>query len=137
MLVPVALAWYLSAVPETSRKLMQAGINTIGSGLFTQVTRAALVTTMASATILAIVYFLAWRNPQDFSLGHAGAVLFLALAATGATEHAREMIRKPFTVGQYMLFRTECGDRKSPGSIEVGYITAQPVESRAHENRAN
>jgi hypothetical protein len=49
---------------------------------------------MACASILAIVYFLAWRNPLDFGLGHATAVLFLALAATGAIEHAREMIRK-------------------------------------------
>jgi len=102
LLVPLALAWYLAAVPENSRHLMQAGINTIGSGMFTQVTRAALVTTMASATILAVVYFLALRNPADFKLAHAGAILFLALAATGATEHAREMIRKPYTVGQFM-----------------------------------
>jgi cytochrome bd ubiquinol oxidase subunit I len=102
LLVPVALAWYLFSIPENSRHLMQAGISTIGSGLFTQVTRAALVTTMASATILAVVYFIAWRNPLDFNLAHAGAVLFLALAATGATEHAREMIRKPYTVSQFM-----------------------------------
>jgi cytochrome bd-type quinol oxidase subunit 1 len=102
LLVPVALLWYLSVVPETSRQLMQLGVSTIGSGMFTQVTRAALVTTMASASILAVVYFLAYRNPLDFGLGHASAVLFLALAATGATEHAREMIRKPYTINQYM-----------------------------------
>jgi cytochrome bd ubiquinol oxidase subunit I len=102
LLVPAALLWYLSAVPESSRHLMQLGIGTIGSGMFTQVTRAALVTTMASASILAIVYFLAARNPLDFGLGHACAILFLALAATGATEHAREMIRKPYTVSQYI-----------------------------------
>lgn len=102
LLIPVALVWYLFAIPENSRHLMQAGISTIGSGLFTQVTRAALVTTMASATILAVVYFLAVRNPLDFNLAHAGAILFLGLAATGATEHAREMIRKPYTVGQFM-----------------------------------
>jgi len=102
VLMPVAFLWYLSAVPDNSRYLMQAGISTIGSGLFTQVTRAALVTAMTSATILAIVYFLAWRNPRDFNTGHAVAVLGLALMATGATEHAREMIRKPFTVSQYI-----------------------------------
>lgn len=102
VLMPIALLWYLSAVPENSRHLMQAGVSTIGSGLFTQVTRAVLTTVMASATILAVVYFLGWRNPQDFGTGHAVAVLFLALSATGATEHAREMIRKPYTVNQYM-----------------------------------
>jgi cytochrome bd-type quinol oxidase subunit 1 len=125
LLVPVALAWYLSAVPEVSRHLMQLGVSTIGSGMFTQVTRAALVTTMASGTILAVVYFLAWKNPLDFGLGHACAILFLALAATGATEHAREMIRKPYTVGQYMFSN---GVRR--GDIArldlTGYTTLSP-----------
>ncbi len=102
ILIPPALAWYLHSVPDSSLQILQRGIGTIGSGMFTQVARAALVTTMASATILAVVYFLAWKNPKDFSFGHACSVLFLALAATGATEHAREMIRKPYTIGQYM-----------------------------------
>ena len=102
MLLPLALLWYLSSIPENSRHLMDLGVSTIGSGMFTQVTRAMLVKVMASATILAVVCFLGWRNPLDFGAGHTGAVLFLALAATGATEHAREMIRKPYTVGQFL-----------------------------------
>jgi len=125
LLMPVAFLWYLYAVPDNSRYLIQAGISTIGSGLFTQVTRAALVTAMTSATILAIVYFLAWRNPRDFSTGHAIAVLGLALAATGATEHAREMIRKPFTVSQYIY---SDGVRRSQlaGFNQTGYTRGSP-----------
>jgi cytochrome bd-type quinol oxidase subunit 1 len=123
LLVPLALWWYFSAIPESSRHIMELGVSTIGSGMFTQVTRALLVTTMASASILAVVYFLAVRNPLDFGLGHACAILFLALAATGATEHAREMIRKPYTVGQYMYSN---GVRKAnvPGLNQAGYNTA-------------
>jgi hypothetical protein len=102
LLMPIALLWYLASVPESSRQLMLAGVSTIGAGMFTQATRAVMVTAMTSATILAVVYFLAWRNTRDFGLGHAVAVLFLALAATGSTEHAREMIRKPYTIGQFM-----------------------------------
>ena len=77
---------------------------------------------MSSATILAIVYFLAWRNPRDFGTGHAVAVLFLALAATGATEHAREMIRKPYTVSQYIY---SDGVRRSQlaGLNQAGFTT--------------
>lgn len=125
VLMPLAFVWYLSAVPENSRQLIQAGVSTIGSGLFTQVTRAALATAMISATILAIAYFLAWRNPNDFKLGHAIAVLMLALAATGATEHAREMIRKPFTVGQYIY---SDGVRRSQlaGFNQAGYTAGSP-----------
>ncbi len=122
-LVPVALAWYLTAIPDNSRILLQLGVGTIGPGLFTQVARATLVTTMSSATILAVVYFLAWKNPKDFGLGHAVAVVFLALAATGATEHAREMIRKPYTIGQYMYSN---GIRRSEVAHfnQAGFTTA-------------
>lgn len=102
VLMPLGLVWYFASIPESSRHIIQAGVATIGPGMFTQVTRALLVTVMTSATILAVVYFFAWQNPRDFGFGHAAAVLFLALAATGATEHSREMIRKPFTIGQYM-----------------------------------
>jgi cytochrome d ubiquinol oxidase subunit I len=122
-LVPFGLAWYLYAIPDNSRLLLQLGVGTIGPGLFTQIARAALVTTMSSATILAVVYFLAWKNPRDFGLGHAVAVVFLALTATGATEHAREMIRKPYTVGQYMYSN---GVRRSEVAHfnQVGFTTS-------------
>jgi hypothetical protein len=128
LLMPLAFLWYVSAIPENSKQLLQAGIGTIGSGLFTQVTRALLVTVMTSATILAIAYFLAWRNPKDFSIGHAIAVLLLAFAATGAGEHAREMIRKPFTIGQHMYSN---GVRKSQidGFNQTGYTTGSPWNS--------
>ncbi|GMV98967.1 MAG: hypothetical protein AMXMBFR84_01070 [Candidatus Hydrogenedentota bacterium] len=102
LLLPFAFAWYLYMVPETQRALLSLGMATIGQGVFTQVTRAALVAVMSSATILAIVYFLAYRNPRDFYLGHALSVLFLALAATASTEQAREMLRKPYVIGRHM-----------------------------------
>ncbi len=125
VLMPLALLWYSSVLPESSRHILQAGISTIGPGSFTQVTRALLVTLMTSATILGVVYFLAVRNPRDFGLGHALAVLFLALGATGATEHAREMIRKPFTIGGHMysngLRRTEEAHFNT-----AGYTSASP-----------
>ena len=125
LLAPLAFVWYLASIPESSRHIMQLGVNTIGSGMFTQVTRAALVSTMASASILAVVYFLAWRNPRDFGFGHACAILFLALAATGATEHAREMIRKPYTVGQYLYSN---GVRRSQVAAfnAAGFTAASP-----------
>lgn len=128
ILVPVALSWYLFAIPANSRVLLQTGISTIGPGLFTEVARAALVTTMTSATILAVVYFLAWKNPKDFGLGHAVAIVFLALAATGATEHAREMVRKPYTIDEYMYSNgirpTQVARLNSVGFTTAGVFSA-------------
>lgn len=103
LIMPIVFFWYLACVPSGQRQLLNFGISTIGQGTFTQVTRAATVTVMTSGTILAFVYFTAWRNTRGFTLGRALTVLFLALAATASTEHAREMLRKPYVVGDHMF----------------------------------
>jgi cytochrome bd-type quinol oxidase subunit 1/mono/diheme cytochrome c family protein len=125
LLMPVFFFWYLSNIPADRFQLLQLGIETIGQGTFTQVTRAALVTVITSATILAVVYFFAWRQPRQFTFGHAMAVLFLALAATASTEQAREMIRKPYVIGEHMYSN---GMRRSDIKRinEEGYLTKSP-----------
>jgi hypothetical protein len=100
--MPFLLAWYLWQVPESQRALLSFGISTIGSGAFTQVTRMALIIVMSSATIAGLVYFLAWRSAEDFGFGHALAILGLALVCTASTEYSREMLRKPYVIGQHM-----------------------------------
>ena len=56
----------------------------------------------ATATIVIITYYLAYKNPKDFTVAHACAVLMLALMATGTGEQAREMLRKPYVIGRHM-----------------------------------
>jgi len=99
---PFLTIWYLWMVPESQRALLSLGIDTIGSGTFSTVTRAALIIITTSATIVGVAYFLAYRNPIDFNLSHAIAVLLLALIATGAGEYSREMLRKPYVIGRWM-----------------------------------
>ncbi len=99
---PFLLAWYLWMVPASQQALLQLGIDTVSAGVFSMVTRVALVIIMTSATIVGVAYFLAYRNPRDFNLSHAMAILLLALIATGSGEYAREMLRKPYVIGQYM-----------------------------------
>jgi len=110
LLMPIAFAWYIYMIPASSRALMNLGISTIGAGTFTHVTRAILVSVMASATIAVLAYFVAYRNPRTFKTGWALSVMLLACAATAATEQAREMLRKPFVIGQFMYSN---GIRKS------------------------
>jgi mono/diheme cytochrome c family protein len=90
-------------VPESQRALLTLGIGTIGSGTFSVVTRTALLIIITSATIVGVAYFLAYRNPRDFNLSHAIALLLLALMATGAGEYSREMLRKPYVIGHWMF----------------------------------
>lgn len=125
VLVPACFLWYLSMVPEANKQLLDLGISTIGQGTFTQVTRAALITVMTSATIVALVYFVAVRNSKSFGLGWAISLVLLAFAATGATEQAREMLRKPFVVGQFMYSNGIRRNEVEKYNTE-GYLTHSP-----------
>ncbi len=101
--MPFLMIWYLFMVPESQRALLTLGIDTIGSGTFSTVTRMALIIIVTSATIIGVAYYLAYRNPVEFNLSHAMAVLLLALIATGAGEYSREMLRKPYVIGRWMF----------------------------------
>jgi len=122
-LMPFFLLCYLWLVPASQRELMSLGISTIGMGVFTQVTRMSLITLMTSATIVVVVYLLAYRNPRGFRFGAAMVVVFLAFLATGATEGVREMLRKPDVITDFMYSN---GIRKNQveGFNQQGYLTA-------------
>ena len=100
--MPFLMLWYYAMVPQSQRALLTLGIDTINSGTFSTVTRMALIIIVTSATIIGVAYFLAYRNPTDFNLAHAMAVLMLGLMATGAGEYSREMLRKPYVIGRWM-----------------------------------
>lgn len=100
--IPFFMIWYYMMVPASQQALLTLGIDTINAGTFSAVTRMALVIIMVSATIVGVAYYLAYRNPLDFNLSHAMAVLLLALMATGAGEYSREMLRKPYVIGRWM-----------------------------------
>jgi len=107
VLLPLTMVWYLLSVPETQRALLTLGMDTIGYGTFSQVTRMALVIIITSATIVGVAYFIAYRNPREFTFSHAVAILILGLMATGAGEYAREMLRKPYVIGRHMYSNGE------------------------------
>ena len=100
--MPFLMIWYYMMVPASQQALLTLGIDTINAGTFSTVTRMALIIIVTSATIIGVAYFLAYRNPLDFNLSHAIAVLMLALIATGACEYSREMLRKPYVIGRWM-----------------------------------
>jgi cytochrome bd-type quinol oxidase subunit 1 len=101
--MPFLMIWYYMMVPASQQALLTLGIDTINAGTFSAVTRMALVIIVTSATIIGVAYFLAYRNPVEFNLSHALAVLLLALIATGAGEYSREMLRKPYVIGRWMF----------------------------------
>jgi len=101
-LMPVFGAWYYFTIPLDQRELLLLGVGTAGQGLFTHVTRMALMVTIASATIGVVVFLFAWMSPKNFGFGNALLVLLLAAIATASGESMREYLRKPFIVKGYL-----------------------------------
>lgn len=102
LLLPVGLAWMFFSMKPESRDILQIGMQTIGSGAFTVVTRVAMLTILTTFTIAGVVYFFAYKYPRDLTVGHAGALLVLAAIATSSTEFARETVRKPYVIQGHM-----------------------------------
>jgi len=104
LLLPVGLFWYLSNVPPAHRALLELGASTIGQGLFTILTRLALVLALSAVATVATVYlFTSARNALGFRLGGALAVAALAYTTIGSTEMLREMLRKPYVIAGHMF----------------------------------
>ncbi len=119
-LMPFVFLWYLLVIPESAKDLLSLGVSTIGSGTFTQVTRTVLISIMSSATIVFVAYFIAYRHPREFRFGYACMLLIVALLATASTEQAREMLRKPYVVGEHMYSNAV---RKTPVKIDGKMVT--------------
>jgi cytochrome bd-type quinol oxidase subunit 1 len=100
--MPFLFGWYLAMVPAAQRALLSLGVDSFNAGIFSMLTRVAFLIIVASATVLLVAYFLAYRNPLEFNLAQAIAILLLALTATAAGEYSREMLRKPYVIGQWM-----------------------------------
>ena len=123
ILLPLAMFWYLSQVPVGQRMLLDLGVSTVGQGLFTLLTRLKLVFVVSSSAVIATVYlFTSKRNAPGFGLFSALSVAALAYLSIGSMEMLREMLRKPYVIGQHMFSN---GVRKSEVAQinQNGYLT--------------
>jgi mono/diheme cytochrome c family protein len=125
VLLPFVGAWYVWQVPAVQRHILELGFSTIGPGAFTVVTRMGLMFVLSFATLLAIVYLLAYRNPRDFKLGSAIVIILLMQAAIASTEMTREMLRKPFVIARHM-FSNGVRVSQVEGYNAHGYLTQSP-----------
>ena len=127
VLLPLMVLWYVASVPGAHRDLLWRGVASAGQGQFTQVTRMVLVTLVASiTTVLAAWLFTDRRNAPDFSTGGAIAIALLAFMAFGSSEGVREMLRKPYVIGEYMYsngVRVKDVDKYN----QQGYLTNAPL----------
>jgi cytochrome bd ubiquinol oxidase subunit I len=138
--LPVFFAWFLWQVPPAQRELLELGVSTIGPGVFTPLTRTVLIIPLASLSVVGFIYLFAWREPRRLEFSHAACVVLLALFATASGEYARELLRKPYVIGQYMYSN---GVRKSrvAAYTDKGYLTdsmwTRPVPAGSDSSLAN
>jgi cytochrome d ubiquinol oxidase subunit I len=119
LFIPFFFVWYLWMVPPVQRELLTLGFSTAATGVFSLVTRLSVIIAVISSTLIAVVYFLAYYQPRDFRLWHALTVFILGLLVMGASESAREMLRKPFVISDYIysngLRKSQVSDLNTKG----------------------
>ena len=135
-LMPVFAFWFYSTIPLDHRALLELGIASIGQGLFTHVTRMALIFILSMATISAVVYLIAWYAPRNFGFGNALLVMFLAAMAVGSGESLREYLRKPFIVNGY-IYSNGTRVKEVAKRNEEGYLKNSMWVVKGFGNDAN
>lgn len=125
LLMPVFFLLYIYCVPEGQRVLLELGTHTIGIGVYTQVTRMAILSMGGSISIAVIAYLLVWRSPRELRFWQALAIFLVAFASFGATEYTREMLRKPYVVGQH-LYSNGIRVKDVAQINQTGYLAHSP-----------
>ena len=124
ILLPLGFFWYLSQVPMAQRALLELGIATVGRGLFTVLTRLTILLVISAVGTVAGVYLLtSKRNAIHFGLKSALCIAAMVYLTIGSAEMLREMLRKPYVIGQHMFSN---GVRKSEVARfnQNGYLTS-------------
>jgi hypothetical protein len=126
ILLPIVVCWYVAMVPGAHRLLLMRGFASASQGQFTQATRMVMACLLASMTTVVTAFlFTDRRNAPDFSIHGAFYIALLAFLAFGSSEAAREMLRKPYVIGEYM-FSNGVRVKDVAGFNEHGYLTDSP-----------
>jgi len=92
--LPIFGAWFIATIPALARDMFQ--------GAAAPVTIFAVMSIGISLVIFVFAYLIAYRNPQSVTIPVALIFLVLGLSVTGVTEWAREAVRKPYVIYDYM-----------------------------------
>jgi len=96
--IPLGGIWYVSTLPQLAREMTM--------GAAPAVTIFTALAVFFSLLVAVFTYFGPYLYPRYFNLTFAFLIAVLALATTGVTEWAREAVRKPFVIYNYMYSNT-------------------------------
>ena len=97
-MIPLGGLWYMSTLPQLAREMTM--------GAAPAVTLFTALAVFFSLLVAVFTYFGPYLYPRYFNLTFAFLIAVLALATTGVTEWAREAVRKPFIIYDYMYSNT-------------------------------
>lgn len=143
VLLPFFAYWYLRVAPEPVWQNLEAGVATIGLGTMAILTRVTMLAIMISATVGIFAYVGPYLNPRNFSFPMALVFLLMGLVVTGATEWAREVLRKPYVIYGYMYSNglragtearyNEAGLLSASKWVRVKQVTPETELAAGHE----
>lgn len=99
---PFFLAAYLFVLPPATKDILMAGISTMGTGNFSFLAREVFLALMFGTGLLGMMLAGPVLNPKNFNKSFAVVMLVCGLGFMFAEEGSREMMRKPYSIYNYM-----------------------------------
>lgn len=99
---PILGYWYFTNLPPDVVQNIWTGLASSGVGNFSILGRVTYLSLILSGTILIFAFVGPYLNPRAFSLRAALCYLACGVMVTGMAEYAREMLRKPYVIYNYM-----------------------------------
>lgn len=97
--LPLMMWWFVSKLPFDFNEIFKLGISGIGPGNFSVITRMIIFFLFGCVVLGFGVWLTAYLNAHHFVRWHGIVFLALCLALVGAGEMSRELLRKPYTIG--------------------------------------
>jgi len=99
---PIAAGWFLLNVPGDVLHTLMNGLQASGVGNYSIMARVLYLSLFFSGTLLIFAFVGPYLNPKGFSFRMACVFLLCGMLVTTTGEWAREMLRKPYVIYNYL-----------------------------------
>lgn len=97
--LPLMMWWYISRLPFDFNEILSIGVTGVGPGNFSVITRMMIYFVFACVILGIGIWIAAYVNANHFVRWHGIVFLALCLTIVASGEMSRELLRKPFSIG--------------------------------------
>lgn len=126
-----AMGWYYLKLPEAQQQMLYSGVSGFASGNLAILTRISMLTVFFTCTMGLMIFFGAYLNPEEFTTGKIVFLMLSALFVTGAGEWTREVLRKPYVLGDVMY-----SNGILAANVRDAEAAGRPVVEKIHWRRS-